>query len=324
MPQKMEQHVILRRVSSNPATRATRSLVVAATAAAALVLTGCAPDATPAASSSTSTSTSTSGSAPSSESAVASSPEGSTSGVPAADVAEATAALVAPGKLTVCTHLPYPPFQSNDDSGKAVGFDVDMMQLVADVLGVEQAIVDTPFEGIKSGQDLNTGKCDIAAAGMTINADRQKVILFSEPYFAATQALLVRADSGITGLANLKGKRLAAQASTTGLAYANAHKDEFGYEVVEYPDLSSETQALTTNQADGAINDLPVWGNYMKTNPGTTSIAIQFDTGEQYGFGMKLGNTALKTVVDSAIERAKSDGAYDALYKQWIADVPAA
>ena len=73
-----------------------------------------------------------------------------------------------------------------------VGFDVDIVDLVAAKLGVEQAIVDTPFEGIKSGQDLSTGKCDIAAAGMTITDERKKVILFSEPYFDATQALLVR------------------------------------------------------------------------------------------------------------------------------------
>ncbi|MEU0155928.1 transporter substrate-binding domain-containing protein [Micromonospora fulviviridis] len=68
--------------------------------------------------------------------------------------------LVQAGKLTTCTHLPYPPFQSRDGSGKVVGFDVDLVDLVAQRLGVAQAIVDTPFEGIKSGADLNAGKCD--------------------------------------------------------------------------------------------------------------------------------------------------------------------
>jgi len=54
--------------------------------------------------------------------------------------------LIAAGKLTVCTHLPYAPFQSNDDQGKTVGFDVDMMDLVAKKLGAKQTVVDTPFE----------------------------------------------------------------------------------------------------------------------------------------------------------------------------------
>ncbi len=119
--------------------------------------------------------------------------------------------LISAGKLTVCTHLPYAPFQSNDDSGKTVGFDVDMMDLVAKKLGATQAVVDTPFEGIKSGQDLSTGKCDIAAAGMTITDERKKAILFSLPYFDATQALLVKADSSVKTLADLKGKKLGAQ-----------------------------------------------------------------------------------------------------------------
>ena len=231
--------------------------------------------------------------------------------------------LISDGKLTVCTHLPYAPFQSNDDSGKTVGFDVDMMDLVAKKLGVEQAIVDTPFEGIKSGQDMATGKCDIAAAGMTITDERKKAILFSEPYFDATQALLVKEGSTVKTLADLKGKKLGAQSATTGLDYANKEKDANGYEIVEFQDLASETQALLTGQIDAAINDLPVWSEAIKENPGKAAIATQFDTGEQYGFGMKLGNEALKKVVDEVITTAKSDGTYDKLFKKWIGDVPA-
>src|SRR5262245_21613857 len=95
--------------------------------------------------------------------------------------------LIKAGSITTCTHLPYPPFQSKDASGKVVGFDVALVDLVAAKLGVKQEIVDTPFEGIKSGQDLNTGKCDIAAAGMTITDERKKVLDFADPYFDATQ-----------------------------------------------------------------------------------------------------------------------------------------
>ena len=230
--------------------------------------------------------------------------------------------LISAGKLTVCTHLPYAPFQSNDDSGKTVGFDVDMMDLVAKKLGVTQAVVDTPFEGIKSGQDLSTGKCDIAAAGMTITDERKKAILFSVPYFDATQALLVKSDSTVKTLADLKGKKLGAQAATTGLDYANSKKAENGYDVVEFQDLATETQALTTGQVDGAINDLPVWSEAIKENKGATKVAAQFDTGEQYGFGMKLGNTALKSVVDGVITSAKADGTYAALYTKWIGQAP--
>ena len=248
----------------------------------------------------------------------------STSSTQAASAAGASGvSLISAGKLTVCTHLPYAPFQSNDDSGKTVGFEDDMMDLVAKKLGVTQAVVDTPFEGIKSGQDMATGKCDIAAAGMTITDERKKAILFSVPYFDATQALLVPNGSSTKALADLKGKKLGAQSSTTGLDYATKNKAANGYEIVEFQDLASETQALLTGQVDGAINDLPVWSEALKQNPGKATIATQFNTGEQYGFGMKLGNDALKKVVDEVITSSKSDGTYDQLFKKWIGDVPA-
>jgi len=244
------------------------------------------------------------------------------SGATSGGAAAAGVTLIASGKITTCTHLPYAPFQSNDDQGKTIGFDVDMIDLVAKKLGVEQTIVDTPFEGIKSGQDLSTGKCDIAAAGMTITDERKKAILFSLPYFDATQALLVKKDSTVATLADLKGKKLGAQAATTGLDYAKSKADANGYTIVEFQDLATQTQALTTGQVDAAINDLPVWTEAIKEDKGATKVATQFDTGDHYGFGMKLGNDTLKKVVDEAITTAKSDGTYASLYTKWIGQAP--
>ncbi len=157
---------------------------------------------------------------------------------------------------------------------------------------------------------------------MTINDERKKAILFSLPYFDATQALLVKSDSTVATLADLKGKKLGAQSATTGLDYANAHKAENGYEIVEYQDLATQTQALTTGQVAGAINDLPVWTEAIKENKGATKVATQFDTGEQYGFGMKLGNDPLKKVVDDVITSSQADGTYAAVYKKWIGTEP--
>jgi polar amino acid transport system substrate-binding protein len=94
--------------------------------------------------------------------------------------------VITEGKLTVCTHLPYEPFQFKR-GGEVVGFDVDLMDLVAEELGVEQTIVNTPFETIETGQAMSTGKCDIAAAGMTITEERARVMDFADPYFQATR-----------------------------------------------------------------------------------------------------------------------------------------
>jgi len=234
--------------------------------------------------------------------------------------------LVKSGALTTCTHLPYAPFQSKDPSGKVVGFDVALIDLVATKLGVPQEIVDTPFEGIKSGADLNSGKCDVAAAGMTITDERKKVLDFSDPYFDATQALATQVGKEVKTLDELVGKRLGVQGGTTGEDYIKAQVKEksLKIEVVSYKDLAALQQALATNQIAAAVNDLPVWNEYIKANPGKVVVAAGFDTGEQYGFAVKKGNTELLKTVNEALAASRTDGAYDKIYATWIGAKPAA
>jgi polar amino acid transport system substrate-binding protein len=230
--------------------------------------------------------------------------------------------LVEAGKLTICTHLPYAPFQSNQ-GGKVVGFDIDIMDLVAKKLGVTQTVIDTPFEGIKSGQDLNTGKCDIAAAGMTIKPERAKVIAFSVPYFNATQALLIKKGAGYASLESLKGRKVGDQSGTTGKDFVTSKKPA-GVTVTEFEDLATLQQALATDQVQGAVDDLPVWTDYIKKNPGKFEIGAEFNTGEQYGFGVKKGgNPALLKTVNDVITGAKADGTYSTIYQKWFGTKPA-
>ncbi len=230
--------------------------------------------------------------------------------------------LVAAGKLTTCTHLPYAPFQSSE-GGKIVGFDIDMIDLVAKKLGVTQTVVDTPFEGIKSGQDLNTGKCDVAAAGMTIKPERAKVIDFSVPYFNATQALLIKKGTGYASLESLSGKKLGDQSGTTGKDYVTSQHPA-GVTVTEFEDLATLQQALATDQIQGAVDDLPVWTDYIKKNPGKFEIGAEFNTGEKYGFGIKKsGNPELLKTVNQVITAAKSDGTYNTIYEKWFGTKPA-
>jgi polar amino acid transport system substrate-binding protein len=234
--------------------------------------------------------------------------------------AQAGVDLINEGEITTCTHLPYQPFQF-ERGGKIVGFDVDMIDLVAKKLGVKQAIVDTPFEGIQSGEDLNARKCDIAAAAMTITPERAEKIAFSAPYFDANQALLVKKGSGIEGLEDLVGKTLGVQSGTTGKMYAEENAPE-GVELKDYEDVALELSSVKSGQVPAAVNDIPVLLDYVKQNP-ELEVAAQFETGEQYGFGMKKGTSQeLKRVVDQVIEQARSDGTYDRLYEKWFGAKP--
>jgi polar amino acid transport system substrate-binding protein len=223
--------------------------------------------------------------------------------------------LVKAGQLTTCTHLPYPPFQSEID-GKVQGFDVALVDLVAEDLGVKQEIVDTPFETFETGAFLNSGQCDLAAAGMTITEERKKNVDFSVPYFDATQAVLADKKSGISSFADLEGKKVGAQAQTTGEDYAKSK----GLNPVSFESSDAVLNGLRTGQVEAVVIDYPVVQGWLKdkANADAFEVAEQINTGEQYGFTVKKGNTKLLAAVDKAIEDAKADGTYKKLYEKWI------
>ncbi|MFF7581086.1 transporter substrate-binding domain-containing protein [Streptomyces sp. NPDC008061] len=232
------------------------------------------------------------------------------------------AKLIKSGQITTCTHLPYAPFQSEKD-GKVVGFDVSMIDLVAEDLGVKQEVVDKSFETIKTGADLNASVCDVAAAGMTITDERKQNLDFSVPYFNATQALLARKGVKASSVEDITKQKLklGSQSSTTGEDFAHSH----GADPQSFESSDAELNGLRTGQVDVIVQDYPVVQNWLKdpANSAKFEIVGNLDTGEQYGFAVrKGGNPKLLAAINQAIKDAKSDGTYKKLYEQWIGPMP--
>ena len=227
--------------------------------------------------------------------------------------------VIKKGNLTVCTSLPYAPFEV-EKNNKIVGFDIDLVDAVAKANKLKTDLVVTGFEGIQSGQSLNSGKCDIAIAGMTITPERKKVLDFTDPYFDATQALLTK-DKSIDSMEALSGKTLGVMSGTTGEIYANknAPKDAT---VKAFENLGVQTQALNTGAVDAIIQDNGPLLDYAKNNPGTF-VTAEFNTGEQYGMAVrKGGNDELLKSANDTIKKLKSDGEYDKIYKKWFGTAP--
>lgn len=231
--------------------------------------------------------------------------------------------LIEKGVLTSCTHLPYPPFQSEDKkTGKVVGFDVDLVDLVAKRLGITQKVVDTPFETMRTGSALNAGKCDIQMGGMTIKPDRTKFMDVSDPYFDATQALMAKKGSGVASLDDVKAKdlKLGSQAGTTGEDYVTGK----GFDPRSYDNSNAELNGLRTGQVDVIVQDYPVVQGWLKdpANSGFEIVA-DLDTGEQYGLWMRKDhNPALVKITNEVIAQAKADGTYKRIYEKWIGPMP--
>lgn len=220
--------------------------------------------------------------------------------------------------LTVCTNVPFEPFEYQED-GEYVGFDIDLMNLLAERLDQTVEVVEIDFDSIASGSALNAGTCDIAAAGLTITEERQDAMGMSQAYYRADQALVVPEGSAATGLADLADMRVAVQTGTTGEAYANDNAGEYGYEVVTFESMGDIASALTSGQVDASVADLATWTAMVEAAPELTLVQT-IETEEHYGFAVQEDDTALLDEVNAMLDQAFEDGTYAELYQEWIGE----
>jgi polar amino acid transport system substrate-binding protein len=220
--------------------------------------------------------------------------------------------LITEGELLVGTDTPYPPFESGKPPD-ITGYDIEVMNAIAEDLGVEVTYQDTSFDTIF--RDVAQGKFDTAAAASTITPERQQTVAFSDPYYEAQQALVVLPDSDIATPEDLAGKIVGAQDATTGEAYANDETD--ASEVRGYPEGPDAINALRAGQVDATIIDQPVAQDAVEAD-GDVVIATLIPTNELYGFAVAKDNTALLDAMNSALQKIKDDGKLDELYQEFL------
>lgn len=223
--------------------------------------------------------------------------------------------LVKSGTLTVCSDVPYPPFEDFDKSADSgfKGFDVDIVSEIADGLDLKLQIKDSSFDALQSGQALNAGQCDLAASAMTITEDRKKSIDFSEGYYDSEQSLLVPTGSAIKSIADLAGKKVGVQQGTTGKSYAQENAKDA--RLITFPSDAEMYAAIKANQVEALLQDLPV--NLDHTQDGTYTVVETYSTDEQYGLAMKKGST-LVAKVNEQLKQMRDDGDYEEIYNKYF------
>ena len=96
--------------------------------------------------------------------------------------------------LVMGTNATFKPFEYKD-GGQVVGFDVELAQAIAKDMGKELKIEDMSFDGLLPA--LESGQIDMAVAGMSVTSEREKNALFSDPYYQASQRIIVPKNSKI-------------------------------------------------------------------------------------------------------------------------------
>ncbi|SDK78300.1 amino acid ABC transporter substrate-binding protein, PAAT family [Glycomyces sambucus] len=220
--------------------------------------------------------------------------------------------------LTVCTNVPFEPFEFSED-GEYAGFDIDLMNMLAERLDQTVEVVEISFDSISSGEALNAGTCDIAAAGLSITEERQAAMGMSQAYYRADQALVVPAGSAVAALEDLDGLQVAVQSGSTGEAYANDNAEQYGYEVVAFESMGDIASALTAGSVQASIADLATWNEMIAT---ATDLALvqTIETAEHYGFAVQKDDTELLDEVDTMLDEVFADGTYAELYEKWIGE----
>lgn len=224
---------------------------------------------------------------------------------------------IASGKLTVCSDMPYAPFEF-EDGGETKGIDVDLVRGIAERIDLEAVFRDTDFDGIFAA--LAADSCDMVASSVTITEERKQANSFSDGYFQIRQSLLVRKEDATkyTDLATLKGRTVGVQSETTGADYAMTEGAKVGVAVKEFTGADELFTALKAKQIDGVVQDYPV-NQYHATTTGETEVSKTFDSEpEDYGFVIPKESTALLEAVNEGLAALRADGDYDRITKEYL------
>ena len=243
---------------------------------------------------------------------------------PPAPTPVASAPAPAPAKVYVVgTDAAYAPFESQNEKGEIVGFDIEVVKAIAAKAGIEVKFVNTPWEGIFNA--LGQGDRDMVVSAVTITAERKGTMDFSDPYFDAQQLIAVKDNSKVAKFADLKKLKVGVQTGTTGDEAVTKLLGKTSTNIKRFESTPLALKELEAGGVDAVVADNGVVINYVANNPGGKfkSIADKEFVPEQYGIALKKGNTELQAKLNSGLAAIKSDGSYDKIYAKYFGAAPA-
>lgn len=213
------------------------------------------------------------------------------------------------GKLTVATSPDFPPFESLE-GGKVVGIEVEIMELVAEKLGVELEIVQMDFDSVLVG--VQSAKYDCGMSGITVTAKRQKNMLFTTPYYNAAQVIVVKEDSTITGKADLAGKTVSVQTGTT----AESGCQDEGIAVQAFNANADAKTALTTGKVEAWVVDNLTAMQMVEEGDGLKILDEKL-TEEPYAFAFAFGSEDLVDEINGILQTLIEDGTIAGIFEKY-------
>ena len=215
------------------------------------------------------------------------------------------------GKIRMITEATFPPYEFRQGS-EVVGIDVEICKAVAAALGKELAVEDVEFDSVLPS--LIANKAELAAAGITVNEDRKKMVDFSDPYVETGIVVISAKAAPVKGADDAKGKRIGVQNGTTSADWC---VEVLGQEPDRFDSPASAFAALKAGKVDLVIADVDPAENLVK---GEDAYAItsepRFLTSECYAVAIKKGQPELLATINEVIAGLKASGRLDEIFAE--------
>ena len=212
------------------------------------------------------------------------------------------------------TDATWPPLEYIDESGNLTGFEVELVPMIGEKVGVKMEAKNIPWDTIFAG--LANGQYDGVASGVSVTEDRKKTMDFSTPILQAGKVMIVRNDSKVKGAEDMKGLRVGVQIGTTG----DLVLDDYDVTRKQYDDIGLAIQDMLNGNLDACVCDSLIASDYVLANENYKNrlkVAGEPFTEEDIAIAVKKGNSELLGLVNKGLEMMKADGSYDALKAKW-------
>ena len=232
---------------------------------------------------------------------------------------DAAFTTVESGKLHMSTNAAFPPYEMIADDGSFEGIDVEVAAAIAEKLGLELVVDDMGFDAALTA--VQTGKSDIAMAGITVTDDRKEVMDFSDSYATGIQVVIVKEDSPIQTVDDLaNAEMIGCQKATTGYIYCSDTVENGGYgedHVTAYDTGALAVMALVNGQIDAVVIDSEPAKAFVAANEGLKILDTEFSV-EDYAIAVGKGNSALLDAINNAMAELKADGTFQSIVDKYI------
>ena len=208
-------------------------------------------------------------------------------------------------KLIMVTEAGFAPYEYYSDGG-IEGVDVDIAREIAKELGKELVVKDVAFDSII--HEVKSGKADLGAAGISYSEERAKQVDFSIDYSISNQVVVVREESLINNISDIKNKKIAVQLGSVADMYVSESYKEKN--IVRQKKYLAAIQDLIDNKVDCVVMDELPAREMVKKNRGIRMLD-EVLAKDSYGIIVDKGNKELLDVINVVIERLKQEGKID-------------